>query len=341
MKKHLLIAISVFAIAANACASDKTRDQIRAVGSSTVYPFATVVAEEFGSKTSFRTPIIEATGTGGGFKLFCAGDDINTPDIVNASRGIKDSEKTLCEKNGVKNIIEVRIGFDGIVIANSNEGAKLDITANQLFLALAKQVPQDGKLVANPYKKWNEIDSKLPDKKIEVYGPPPTSGTRDAFVEIVMDKVCEELPEFKSTYADENIRKKNCQLIREDGNYIESGENDNLIVQKLRNNPDSYGIFGYSFLEQNSTAVHGSSVNSVEPTFENIADAKYPVSRSLYMYIKADHIGKVDGIKEFIKELTSEDAFGDTGYLSMKGLIPLHKHEREKVRQDALAQIEK
>jgi phosphate transport system substrate-binding protein len=343
MKKILFLTVSAIAMfASSANAQDAaTRDQIRAVGSSTVYPFATVVAEEFGTKTKFRTPIVESTGTGGGFKLFCSGDDVNTPDVVNASRQIKDSEIELCKKNKVENIIEVKVGFDGIILANASKSPKLNIKKEHLFLALAKQVPQGGKLVPNPYKKWSDIDKSLPAQAIEVYGPPPTSGTRDAFVEIVMDKVCEALPEFKTAYADEKVRQKQCQILREDGPFIESGENDNLIVQKLTNNPNSFGIFGYSFLEQNASTIQGSSISSVEPSFENIASGKYLVSRSLYMYIKADHIGKVPGIKEFVTELTSEDAFGDNGYLVMKGLIPLPEAERKKVRDDALAKAGK
>jgi len=331
MKKFLsLVAISLTFSAAN---SASARDQVRIVGSSTVYPFATVAAEEFGTKTDFRTPIVEATGTGGGMKLFCSGVDINTPDISNASREIKESEVKLCAKNGVNNIIGVKIGFDGIVLANSTAAEnKYDLTISQLFNALAKKIAKDGKLIENPYQKWSEIDASLPDTKIEVYGPPPTSGTRDAFVEIVMEKACAELPEFVAAFPDKKQRKKQCHLIREDGLYIESGENDNLIVQKLKNNTNSLGLFGYSFLEQNLGDVQGSLIQGVAPEFENIADGSYPIARSLYMYAKGEHVGKVTGLKEFLEELVSDDAASEEGYLSMKGLIPLPEEQREEMK---------
>jgi phosphate transport system substrate-binding protein len=332
MKKIFVLSLaSILFLSQNSLA----REQIRVVGSSTVYPFVTVIAEEFGTKTDFRTPIIESTGTGGGFKLFCSGLGDQTPDIANASRKMKDSEQKACSVNGVKNIIELKLGYDGIVIANSSKAKLFDVTKKELFLALAKYVPEKGKLVLNKFKNWKEINKDLPDQKIEVYGPPPTSGTRDAFVEIVMDEACIEITEFKTAYPDEEIRKKECQQIREDGIYIESGENDNLIVQKLKNNEKALGIFGYSFLEQNAGEIQGSKVNGVEPDFDNIANGKYPVSRSLYLYVKGDHFGKVDGLKEFLNEIVSEDATGEEGYLATKGLIPLKEEEiksnREKV----------
>ncbi len=310
----------------------EARDQIRIVGSSTVYPFATVVAEEYGTKNDFRTPIVESTGTGGGFKLFCSGVGEQFPDIANASRKIKDSELDLCKANGVNNPIEVKIGFDGIVLANAITGSKYDLTKKEIFLALAKKVPQNGVLVDNPYKNWNEIDPKLPAKKIEVYGPPPTSGTRDAFAEIVMDGVCPSIPEFAKEFPDAEVLKKQCQVLREDGVYIESGENDNLIVQKLKNNPDALGIFGYSYLEENRSVLQGSHVDGVEPAFENIASAKYGVSRSLYIYAKAEHIAVINGLKEYLKEFVSDEAIGEEGYVIAKGLIPLKKEERDAQR---------
>lgn len=331
MKK--ILSISLFTLLFSFTA--EARDQIRIVGSSTVYPFATVVAEEFGTKNDFRTPIVESTGTGGGMKLFCSGAGLDTPDITNASRRIKESEVKLCAANGVNNIVEVKIGFDGIVLANSTHAEdRYNLTISQIFNALAKYVPVDGKLKENPYKKWSDIDASLPAKNIEVYGPPPTSGTRDAFVEIVMEHACKDLPEFVAEYPDEKVRAKQCHLLREDGVYIESGENDNLIVQKLKNNTNALGIFGYSFLEQNEGEVQGSLIEGKEPTYDNVADGSYPVARSLFMYAKGEHIGKVPGLKEFLTELTSEDAVADTGYLSMKGLISLPEEERLKVRKE-------
>ncbi len=331
-KKHNFLKLLTLSVIFLSAGSASARDQIRIVGSSTVYPFATVVAEEFGTKTDFRTPIVEATGTGGGFKLFCSGVGEQFPDVANASRKIKDSEIQLCKANGVNNAIEIQIGFDGITFANSVEGDKYNLTKKDIFLALAKRVPQNGALVDNPYKNWNEIDPALPAKKIEVYGPPPTSGTRDAFAEIVMDGVCVGLPEFQKEYADEEVRKKQCQQLREDGAYIESGENDNLIVQKLKNNKDALGIFGFSYLDQNGATIQGSHIDGIEPSFENILSGSYGVSRSLFIYAKGEHISQVNGLKEFLKEFASEEALGDEGYLAAKGLIPHKKEERDAVR---------
>ncbi|MAL78348.1 MAG: phosphate ABC transporter substrate-binding protein [Sneathiella sp.] len=313
------------------------RDQIRIVGSSTVFPFSTAVAEAFGSSGSFKTPVVESTGSGGGLKLFCSGVGLDTADITNASRRIKQSEVDTCAKNGVTEITEVKVGYDGIVIANSKSAPVFDLTKQQIFMALAKQVPVDGKLVDNPYKTWNEIDPSLPNTKIEVLGPPPTSGTRDAFVELAMEGGADEFEMLKALKkSDGNAYKAAAHSVREDGAYIEAGENDNLIVQKLEANPDALGIFGFSFLDQNADKLQGSHVGGVEPTFENIADGKYGISRSLYFYVKDAHVGKVPGIKEFLAEFTSDKAFGEFGYLTEKGLIPLGEAEREKVRSDAL-----
>lgn len=327
--------LSVAAMAAFSAMSAEARDQIRAVGSSTVYPFVTVVAEEFGKKGGFKTPIVESTGTGGGFKLFCTGVSEDTPDLANASRAIKESEVALCKKNGVTDIAEIKIGYDGIVLANSVKAPEFSLTVRQLFLALARQVPKDGKLVANPYQKWNDIDVSLPAKAIAVYGPPPTSGTRDAFVELVMDKSCEALPEFKTAIPDEKDRKKACGMLREDGKFIEAGENDNLIVQKLASNPDALGLFGYSYLEENHETVRGSKINGKMPDVEHIMDGSYPISRPLYVYVKKQHIGKVPGIPEFLNELTSKQAMSGEGYLAAKGLIPLTEKERQDIRKAA------
>ncbi len=321
-------------------AQAKASEQIQIVGSSTVYPFVTVVAEEFGNSTDFSTPIVETTGTGGGFKLFCAGIDEATPDIANASRAIKASERSLCAKNGVKEIIEIKLGFDGIVLANSKKSDRYNLSKEQLFMALAKKIPVDGALVDNPNKKWSDIDSSLPDVKIEVYGPPTTSGTRDAFVELVMEPYCKDLPEFKEAYPDKKERKRICHLMREDGHYIEAGENDNLIVQKLQSNPQALGIFGFSFLEQNSDTIQGSLIAGKEPTFENISNGSYGISRSLYVYFKKGHIGKTKGLLEFAQELVSDEAAGEYGYLADKSLIPLPEDEL-KVMQQRVADLSK
>jgi len=332
LAKGLLAGAALLALSA-AVHGAAARDQIRIVGSSTVFPFSTAVAEQFGKTSKFKTPVVESTGSGGGIKLFCAGVGVGHPDITNSSRRIKKSEVEQCAANGVKEIVEVKVGFDGIVVANAKKSPTYQLTREQIFLALAKQVPQGGKLVANPYTHWNQIDAKLPNQKIEVLGPPPTSGTRDAFVELVMDHACESFPEIKA--LDKNAMKAACQTVREDGHFVEAGENDNLIVQKLDSNPVALGIFGYSFLDQNSDKLHGSVVESAAPTFENIADGKYPVSRSMYFYVKKAHIGVIPGLKEYVAEFTSEKAFGNDGYLADKGLIPLPEAERKKVAADA------
>jgi phosphate transport system substrate-binding protein len=325
-------------------ASADARDQIRIVGSSTVYPFTTVVAEQFGKSTKFKTPIIESTGTGGGFKLFCAGVGVNHPDISNASRRIKKSEVDQCAAAGVKDITEVQIGFDGIVFANAKSAPAYNFTLKQLYMGLAKSVPDAAgqNLVANPYKMWSDVDKSLPNIKIEVLGPPPTSGTRDAWVELAMDAGCETFPMLKAMKtSDPKKFQAACQGIREDGAYIEAGENDVLIVQKLVANPNAFGIFGYSFLDTNRDKVKGSPVGGVNPTFEAIADGKYPVSRPIYFYVKKAHVGVIPGIKEFVTEFTSPKAWGKDGYLVDKGLIPLPDAMAKKVGDQArmLAQL--
>ena len=312
------------------------RDQIRIVGSSTVYPFSTIVAEEFGRTTSFKTPIVESTGTGGGLKLFCAGAGLDTPDIANASRRIKLSEIELCHKNGVSKVIEVKIGYDGIAIARSKNSPSIDLTLKQIFLAIAREVPTpSSSFVANPNVTWKDVDPAFPDVKIEVLGPPPTSGTRDAFNELAMEGGCKTFPEIAALKnTDETAYKRICHSIREDGGYVEAGENDNLIVQKLGANPSALGIFGYGFLDQNHDSIRGSLVNGVEPDFDNIASGSYPVSRPLFFYVKGEHIGAIPGISEYVNEFIGENAIGDYGYLADRGLIPAPNDERKKIRAD-------
>ncbi len=320
-------ALSVTSITASA------RDNISIVGSSTVYPFATVVAEKFGKTTKFKTPTIESTGSGGGAKLFCSGNGTSHPDVTNASRRMKLSEFKKCTANGVK-VVEVLIGFDGIAIANSKASKQLSLTRKDIFLALAKNVPaQDGseKLVANPYNTWKDVNPALPNIKIEVFGPPPTSGTRDAFAELAMEGGCKKFGWIKSMKKkDKKAYKGICHTIREDGAYIESGENDNLIIQKLTKNPTALGVFGFSFLEENASKVQGSLVESNAPTFETIADKSYPISRPLYFYIKKNHVGVVPGISEYAAEFTKESTWGPDGYLAERGMIPLSDDLRAK-----------
>lgn len=338
MKKILYItaiaaALSVPTVQAN------DRDYISIVGSSTVYPFATVVAEQFGKSTQFKTPKIESTGSGGGFKLFCAGVGLNTPDVTNASRAIKTSELDKCKKNGVKDIIEIRIGYDGIVLANSKSAPQYDLTLRDVYLALAKHVPNPNgseTFVLNPYKTWKDVRSDLPNERIEVLGPPPTSGTRDAFAELALEGGAKTFPWIKALKKqDKKAYKARAHSVREDGYYIEAGENDNLIVQKLQSNHHSLGVFGFSFLDQNINSIQGAVIGGVAPEFESISDGSYPISRPLFFYVKKAHIMYVPGLKKYLEEFTSEKAWGDEGYLSDRGLIPMSEKEREEFKRRA------
>jgi phosphate transport system substrate-binding protein len=328
----------VAAASAEPASASGARDYINIVGSSTVYPFSTVVAEQFGKTTKFKAPKVESTGTGGGIKLFCDGVGVKFPDIANASRRIKPSEVEACKKNGVTDIVELKIGYDGIVIANSKQAKALVLDLPHLWLALAKEVP-DGKdkLKPNPSTTWKQVDPKLPDLKIEVLGPPPTSGTRDAFVELALESGCSSVDWIKALKSSDEKRFKSiCHTIREDGAFIEAGENDNLIVQKLEANPSAFGVFGFSFLEQNAEKVQAASINGVLPTFETIGNGSYPVSRPLYVYVKKAHVGVIPGISEYLSEFTNPRAFGPDGYLTDKGMIPMPDAERTQYRTVAV-----
>ena len=316
-----------------------SRDQINVVGSSTVYPFSTVVAENFGNKTGIKVPKIESTGSGGGMKLFCKGLGTGHPDITNASRRIKKNEFNQCKENGI-DVVEIKVGYDGIVIANSKKATLLNLTKRQIFLALAKQVPEGnkegGSLVDNPNKKWSDIDPNLPNKKIEVLGPPPTSGTRDAFNELAIEGGCKTFPKLKAIKKqDKKKYKAICRAVREDGAFIEAGENDNLIVQKLVENENAFGVFGFSFLIENEDKIQGSTVDGIAPTMETIADKSYGVSRPLYFYVKLAHVDVIPGIREFLAEYTSEDSWGPGGYLEERGMIPMPENEREFFKKNA------
>lgn len=346
-KTPVILATALAALLAGGNAQAAARDYISVVGSSTVYPFSTVVAEKFGKSTKFKTPKIESTGSGGGLKLFCAGVGVEHPDVTNSSRRIKKSEYTMCQDNGVKGVIEIKIGYDGIAIANSKKSAPFELELKDVFLALAKDVPNPAggtDMVPNPYKTWKEVNASLPAKAIKVLGPPPTSGTRDAFAELALEGGCKSFDFIKQIKADSKAAKKAgdaakskelknqykgiCHTIREDGAYVEAGENDNLIVQKLDADPDALGVFGYSFLEENMDKVQGSKVDGVAVEFETISDGSYPISRPLYFYVKKAHVGAVPGIAEFLAEFTSEKTWGDEGYLSDRGLIPMPEEER-------------
>jgi phosphate transport system substrate-binding protein len=371
VKKHVVSAVVLTAAMGGfSMAQAANRDVISIVGSSTVYPFATVVAERFGRSTNFKTPKIESTGSGGGLKLFCKGVGANTPDITNASRRIKQSEYDDCKANGVNEIVEVLVGYDGIAVANSTEAPLFKLSSRDIYMALAKDVPgPDGKLIPNPNKTWKDVNPSLPANRIEVLGPPPTSGTRDAFAELALGGGAQQIADLKSLrgmaaeQADEikammaklglpagvyqalleskgkppggkDLFKTVAYAVREDGAYIEAGENDNLIVQKLEANPNALGIFGFSFLEENGDKVQGSVIDGVSPSFETIASGDYPVSRPLYFYIKGAHVGKIPGIQEYAVEFTSEKAMGEDGYLPERGLIPLTEKELTQVQDD-------
>ncbi|MDE3016350.1 MAG: substrate-binding domain-containing protein [Pseudomonadota bacterium] len=326
MKPRLLL--SVFAAVSLAASAARAGDVIHLVGSGTVFPFSAIAAEQFGKVGKFKTPIVEATGTGGGFKLFCDGAAPETPDINDASRAMVDEEKIFCTRNGVGAITDLVIGYDGIVIARKKEGAAPALTKKDLFLALAREVPENGKLIANPYHNWKEINPGLPDEPIKVYGTSPASGTRDTFVEMVMVASCDKLPEFKAAYADARDRERACGLIREDGSFIEAGEDYNATAEKLANDPTAFAIFGYSFLDQNRSLLQAATIDGIAPGFDTISSEKYGLSRRLHMYFKNAHVGKTPGLAEFAREITSEAAMGPDGYMVAKGLVPLSDADR-------------
>ncbi len=325
MKTRIILSVATAAALATTAAS--ARDEIRIVGSSTVFPFATAVAEQFGKKTDFATPVVESTGSGGGIKLFCEGVGAEHPDVANSSRRMKAKEFKLCNDNGVTDIIEIKVGYDGIVIGNAIDAPNLDLTRKNIYQALAKDVFSYGRMTENPNKTWNQVNPSLPVQGIEVLGPPPTSGTRDAFEELAIQKGA------RDAGLDKAAAKK--VEVRDDGAYIEAGENDNLIVSKLEADPQKVGVFGFSFLDQNADRIKGAMVEGVEPTFDNIASGEYPVSRSLWFYVKKAHVGVIPGIEEYLEEFMSDSAVGEDGYTVDKGLIPLPEDEFAKFQSAA------
>ncbi len=335
MKTRTLTAITAFALASTALAGAAyARDQIRIVGSSTVFPYTQAVAEQFAGASGMAAPVVESTGTGGGMQIFCGGVGAEHPDITGASRAMTKSEYELCTKNGVDNITEVLIGYDGLTISHSVNGPEVNLTSAQVFQALASEVEVNGALVPNPYKRWNEIDPSLPDAEIQVFGPPPTSGTRDAFVELVMHVGCNEFETIAALEeSDEDAWEQVCSRMRQDGPFVEAGENDNIIVQRLQADPNALGIFGYSFLYENTDTLKPVKINGVSPSLETIADGSYPVSRPLFVYIKNAHRGVIPGLDEFVAEYVSEEAFGPDGYLPERGLVALPDAEREATRE--------
>ena len=328
MKKLNFVLSLLIAIAISGVAS--ARNQIKIVGSSTVYPYATIVAEKFG-KSGFKTPVIESTGTGGGMKLFCAGVGVQHPDITNASRAIKSKEKALCAKNGVKDIVEIVVGNDGISFAHSVKAKDMNFTKEQLWRALAHDVDVNGKVVKNPYKKWSDIDKSLPNTGIKILVPPPTSGTRDAWNSLVMGKGCSKVAKAAFTAAGKKA-KKACAKLREDGLAVEAGENDTLIVNKLAADTNMFGLFGYSYLVANKDKIKATKIEGKKPSLASIQDYSYPIARPLFFYVKKAHVGTVPGIKEYLKEFTAKGTMGPKGYLTDIGLVPLDSKSYKKTR---------
>lgn len=320
----------------------KPGQKIKIVGSSTVAPFSTAVAEQFGAATEFATPIVESTGTGGGFKAFCKAIGPQEPSIINASRKMKASERNNCADAGIFEPIEVRIGFDGIVLANARSAPLFDLSKADIYRALAAELPDgQGGWQTNPHETWQDVNPALPDIDIIVSGPPPTSGTRDAFAEIALEGGALALPELASLRdTDPDAFKRRAHTIRNDGAWIDSGENDSSIVQTLLKSDESLGIMGYSFLEQNLDRIKGAKISGVAPVFEEIASGDYTISRSMYFYVKTENVALVPGIVAFVDEFTREDSWGPYGYLADKGLIPLLETDRTAVRQQVLDQLD-
>ncbi|MCS6948371.1 MAG: substrate-binding domain-containing protein [Steroidobacteraceae bacterium] len=338
---RFVVVLSLGAVAfggAQSAVAQAARDTINIVGSSTVYPFATAVAEQFGRAGKFKTPKVESTGTGGGIKLFCNGVGVQHPDVANASRRMNANELETCRRNGVADIIELKIGFDGLTIATSKRGPQFDLTRREVYLALAKQVPdpaRPGKLIDNPYKTWRQIAGRLPARRIEVLGPPPTSGTRDSLHELYLEAGCRTFDWIdKLRKEDEKQFKRICHTLREDGAYIEAGENDNLIAQKLIANPNTVGIFGFSFYDENQARLRALKIDNVAPSFESISSGRFPAARPLYVYVKKAHIGVIPGLQEFVEEFVSARAIGEDGYLVERGLVPLPQPQLAQLRAD-------
>ncbi|MFY8209519.1 MAG: substrate-binding domain-containing protein [Caulobacter sp.] len=324
MKKLLSCAAAAVALSGLAAApAHAARDYVWAAGSSTVFPFTTRVAENFAKKTGKKAPKVESLGTGGGIKLFCSGTGEGFPDIANASRPMKKSEFDQCAAKGVKDIIQIKIGFDGIVVATDKDGADYNFKLEHLYQGLSKQVFKNGKFVPNPHNSWDDVAGGLPGNRIQVYGPPPTSGTRDAFVELAIEAGARKYPTVDAIRSDNEKKFKSLvDPLRGDG-WVDAGENDNAIVGTLTKTPGALGVFGFSFLEENMDKVKGASVNGVRPTPQTISDGSYPLARSLFIYVKKANLGVTPGLEDFVREFTSDAATGRGGYLQGRGLIPL------------------
>jgi len=324
LSKLVCGAAAAATLAVGATPAFAARDQVWSAGSSTVFPFSTRVAEQFARKSGGKPPKVESLGTGGGMKLFCGGSSDAFPDIANASRRMTAAEFDSCQAKGVKDIIEIKIGYDGIVVATDKKGSNYNFNTEHLFLGLSGTVMRHGEWVKNPYKTWNEVGAALPAKRIQVYGPPPTSGTRDAFVELALEEGARKIPDIAEQRSkDEKLFKQRVDPVRTDGGWIDAGENDNAIVATLTKTPDALGVFGYSFLEENLDKVKGARVNGIAPTAATISDGSYPLSRSLFIYVKKSSLGVVPGLKGFVDEFLSDAATSRGGYLQDRGLIPL------------------
>lgn len=306
------------------------KEQMMIVGSSTVYPFTSYVAEAFTEATNNLNPIVESTGTRAGIALFCIGNGENTPDILNASRAMSEQEYLTCKENNVSDITELMLGFDGIVIAESYVNADMSLTKEHLFLALAKEIPsKEGKLIKNPYMYWHEIDPSLPKRKILIYGPPTTSGTRDVLNEMVMEKSSQKFDAYKE-------KQGKYKEIRQDGAFIASGENDALIVYTLKIKKEALGIFGFSFLENNRGSLKGVSMDGISPSFETISNRTYPLGRALYLYVKNAHRTSTKGMDAFLKFYMDRQMIGKNGLLEIIGLVPMDENELEFVQKSLL-----
>ncbi|MEM8636811.1 MAG: substrate-binding domain-containing protein [Pseudomonadota bacterium] len=319
----------------------RTGPAIRVVGSSTVAPFAETVAEQFGVASRFRTPIVETTGTGGGFRAFCSSRSANHPSIVNASRPIKPSERELCASNGIDDILEFAIGFDGIAIVNAWDGPAFELSKVDIFRALASELPDgEGNWIPNPHRLWSEVVAELPDERIRVSGPPSTSGTRDAFLELVMEPGAVQIPQL-ARLKDENSEEfeRRAHTLRDDGAWLDAGENDAAIIQSLVKNETALGVLGFSFLSQNADRVRAASIDGTVPTVETIIQGEYEISRLLYFYLREDDVDNITGLAEFVRSFLSEDAIGPTGFLVERGLIPLPDEQRSSMQTVALQQL--
>lgn len=332
----VLPALTAMALVLPATAIAQSRENIRVVGSSTVYPFTTAVGENFANETDYPAPVVESTGSGGGFQLFCEGIGAGTPDMNNASRAITSQEEETCANNGVQNVTEIQIGNDGIVLAMDGSVENFSASLGEIWQALAAETVQDGEIVPNPYTNWNEINSDFPDQEIAIFGPPSTSGTRDAFTELAMEAGCEEFDAV--TELDDERMAEVCTTYRSDGGFVEAGENDNVIVQRLGSQPGAMGIFGYSYYEQNQSSLSALSISDAEPTPQNIADENYPLSRPLFVYVKDQHVNVIPGLADFLEYYTSAPVWGPDGFLVDQGLIPMSEERRNEVSEQ-VAQI--